>query len=493
MAMGAGCGRTRLRCLYRGSSVRALYVMGKSHNGSSCMGVICTVLPRLGADRHKCLGDGHFPYVGGIVCVNPRGCQNVCGATRVLLLKYGVSSSRLLRTGTGIGYRSAIGVRCASNAANFPGKIVLARCGVDGGNFLANRRVGFASSSGLYIYMPLFRYFKIMLTAVGYLARKYARIVIRHFSPLLMLTSIRGRHYATLCKIPAVFVTRLGRPVFSVFSVSDLHANVVTNSLYPIRLVGHIRRGVFVGIADMCKLARTSPNVATSHVSSSFSMHYGAINHSFRFARMGIVSPRANRRYPVNMRNRVYGGKCGAVGKCCGGPRTATRIVSQGNFLRSKSLKIGSRRNGCHVAKQVGSVVVHNKRGVCPQRVRRFLCRVRKVGSMRMTNVPSGGCKRTMNTFVVLRRKIRVGRFSVHSFYSNGVTHCGVPGCVFFISRFPVANDKGVRGFGLGSIKLRLYQGRNVRVVWFDLPLTLGVRGWIARSQEKVRYASSSL
>lgn len=423
---------------------------------------MCAVLPRLGRSRHNCLGDGHFPILGGMICVKRRGCEKVCGAPRLLLLNRGIDSRALLRTGGLIAPRSIIGVRCASNAANFPGKIVLARCGVTGGKLLAKRRVGFATSSGLYYYMPLFRYFNIILTSVGILARKYARIVIRGFSPLIMLTSVRGRQYATLCNIPAVFVTRLGRPVFDVFSLASLHANVVTNSLYPIRLVGRIRRGVFVHIADMCKLARTSPNVARSHVSSPTRIHCGAMNHSCRFARIHIVSPRANRRYPMNMRNRVYGQNCGAVGNCCGGPTTATRIVSGSNFLRDNSLNIGSRRNGCHVAKHVGSVVVQKKRGVCPHRLRRFLCRLGNIGSIRITTIPSGGCKRRIKTFVVLRRNIAVARSVIGSFYHKGVTQRGVPGCVFFISACPVANDKGVRGFGLGSLKLGLLTSRKV-------------------------------
>ncbi len=239
---------------------------------------------------------------------------------------------RIRHVTTTISGSSIYGVRCASNAANFPGKIVLARCGIIGGKGCVNSHVSLSATSHVVVRIPVFRYFNVILSVATDVARNAAVYPLPCFSPGPTLTYIRGRRVATFGNIPAVFVTVVKRPSFRGASFSCLHINVVTNSGYPTSLVEGTVRIVGVGrVISICNRARTDPNYAVDDCASSIRIHAGAINSTFTRIRYGIMSPRANRSYPSNIGNRFITHNCSVIGNCCGVPGTATSAVSTSN------------------------------------------------------------------------------------------------------------------------------------------------------------------
>ncbi len=101
------------------------------------------------------------------------------------------------------------------------------------------------------------------------------------------------------------------------------------------------------------------------------------------------------------------------------------------------------------MAKHLGSVVVHKNRGVCPGRVRRFVCAYPGIDSIRIVNIPSRGCNRRVVTYVVLGRNRAVARSRVHACVTSRVTERGIPHCCSFMSSFPVGTTNGVLGCGV--------------------------------------------
>ncbi len=240
--------------------------------------------------------------------------------------------SRICHVTSGIRGSSIYGVRCASNAANFPGNMVLARCGIMGGNGFVNSRVRLSATSEVVVRIPVFRYFNVILSVASTVARKTAVSPLPCFSPGSTLTYIGHRRVAAFGNIPAVFVTVVRRPSFTGASFSCVHINVVTNTGYPTSLVGHtaIRVGVH-RVISICNRARTTPKYAVDHCCSGLAIHARAINDTFTGIRYGVMGPRANRSYRGNIGNRFITHKCGVVGNCCGVPGTATRTVSGSN------------------------------------------------------------------------------------------------------------------------------------------------------------------
>ncbi len=231
-----------------------------------------------------------------------------------------------------IGPSSIYGVRCASNAANFPRNMVLAREGVIGGNGAVNSDVSLSATSHVVVRIPVFRYFNVILSVASAVARNNALYPVPCFSPGSSLTYVGSRRVAYFGNIPAVFITVFTRPSFTGASFSCVEANVVTNTGYPTRLVHHTTSRVGVGrVVSICNRARTSPNYAVNRMGRSVSRHIRAMNDTFPNIRYGVVSPRANSRLPSKRDNRFMTHNFGVVGNCCGVPRTATRTVSTSN------------------------------------------------------------------------------------------------------------------------------------------------------------------